>query len=142
MQQHISLRLSPAEASDNGSIKKKIAASCSKKLSSISGYHIIKRSIDARDQHVFINLTVNVFIDEPFHERELTRFSFKDTTNATKKVVIIAAWPLHLCLFLKRSVVYPLPAVSGRQINLPARDRKSTRLNSSHLRLSRMPSSA
>ena len=74
MQQHISLRLSPSDAADAGSVKKKIAASSSKKISSISGYHIIKRSIDARGQRVFINLTVNAFIDEPFHERELTCF--------------------------------------------------------------------
>ena len=124
MQQHISLRLSPAEASDNGSIKKKIAASCSKKVSSISGYHIIKRSIDARGQHVFINLTVNVFIDEPFHERELTRFSFKDTTNATKKVVIIGAGPAGLFAALKllEAGIQPIILERGKDVRARRRD--------------------
>ena len=124
MQQHISLRLSPAEASDNGSIKKKIAASCSKKVSSISGYHIIKRSIDARGQHVFINLTVNAFIDEPFHERELTRFSFRETTNATKKVVIIGAGPAGLFAALKllEAGIQPIILERGKDVRARRRD--------------------
>jgi hypothetical protein len=67
MQQKISLKILPSEAADDSIIKKHIASAASKKLSSVSGFQIIKKSIDARGKNVFINLTLNAFIDEPFH---------------------------------------------------------------------------
>src|SRR6188508_1383928 len=101
MQQKLSLRLLPSEAADDRSIKKKLAAAISKKTPEISGYHILKKSIDGRGKNVLINLSLLVFINEPFHQRETTRISFKDTTNASKKVIIIGAGPAGLFAALK-----------------------------------------
>jgi hypothetical protein len=48
MQQKISLRLSPAEAADESQVRKKIAGHLSRKDKDITGFHILKKSIDAR----------------------------------------------------------------------------------------------
>jgi len=124
MQQEISLRLLPRDAADDNAVKKMIAASCSKKISSISGYYILKRSIDARGKNVFINLALNAFIDEPFHNRDLTRFRFKDVTNTDKKVVIIGAGPAGLFAALKllEAGIQPIILERGKDVRARRRD--------------------
>ena len=96
MQQKISFKLLPSEASDESVIKKMIAGTCGKKENSITGFHLLKKSIDARAKTVWVNLTVNAFIDEPFHKRDIQSFYFKDVTTAEKKVIIIGAGPAGL----------------------------------------------
>jgi len=124
MQQHLSLRLSPSQAADETAVKKKIADSCSKKPGSISGFHILKRSIDARGKNIFINLTVNAFIDEPFHQRELTSFSFKDVSHADKRIVIIGSGPAGLFAALKllEAGIQPIILERGKDVKARRRD--------------------
>lgn len=124
MQQNISLRLRPSDAASETAIKNKIAASAGKKISDISGYNIIKRSIDARGKHVFINLTVNVFINEPYHKRHLIDFSFEDVHHSSKKVVIIGAGPagLFAALSLLEAGIQPIILERGKDVRARRRD--------------------
>jgi uncharacterized FAD-dependent dehydrogenase len=124
MQQKISLRLLPADAADDSAIKKKIAASSGKKISEISGYHIVKRSIDARGKHVFINLTLNAFVNEPFHKREPVTFSFKDVQRSSIKVIIIGAGPagLFAALSLLEAGIQPIILERGKDVRARRRD--------------------
>ncbi len=78
MQQKISLKLLPHEAADESAIKKLISRTTSKKISSISGFQVHKKSIDARSKTVWINLTVNAFIDEPFYRSSHRHDSDRD----------------------------------------------------------------
>ena len=91
MQQKISLKLLPAQAADDIEIQKNIAAYLNKQKSAVKGFTIIKKSIDARGQKVYINLTVNAFIDEPFEEKSQANWKFQDVTHATKSVIIIGS---------------------------------------------------
>ena len=78
MQQKISLKLLPSEAADDIVIKKKIAQSSAKKEAAINGYIPLKKSIDARGKNVYINLTVNAFINEPLQPVNVKHFTFKN----------------------------------------------------------------
>ncbi|MBK7122897.1 MAG: hypothetical protein IPH68_08875 [Chitinophagaceae bacterium] len=60
------------------------------------GYHILKQSIDARAKTIWVNLTVQAFIDEPFTARQIQHFNFRDVSRAQKSVVIIGAGPAGL----------------------------------------------
>ena len=124
MQQTISLRLLPSDAVNDTTIKNKIAAASGKKPTEISGYHIFKRSIDARGKNVFINLTVNAFINEPFHQRQLASFSFKDVHQAAKKVLIIGAGPAGLFAALKllEAGIQPIILERGKDVRSRRRD--------------------
>jgi uncharacterized protein len=124
MQQKISLKLLPSEATDESAVRKLIANNTGKKTSSVSGYHILKQSIDARAKAIWVNLTVNVFIDEPFLQREIQSFNFKDVSKAAKKVVIIGAGPagLFAALHLLELGIKPIILERGKDVRSRRRD--------------------
>ncbi|WP_460558487.1 NAD(P)/FAD-dependent oxidoreductase [Ferruginibacter profundus] len=114
----------PAEAADESIIKKRIAGSCGKKESLVTGFHLLKKSIDARAKTIWINLTVNAFIDEPFHKRDIQPFYFKDVSTAEKKVVIIGAGPagLFAALQLIEKGIKPVILERGKDVRARRRD--------------------
>ncbi len=124
MQQKLSLKLLPSEAADDAVIKKLIAKTSGKKESAVSGFIINKRSIDARGKTVWINLTVDAFINEPFHKRNLQSFHFKDVTAAEKQAVIIGAGPagLFAALQLIELGIKPILLERGKDVRSRRRD--------------------
>jgi uncharacterized protein len=124
MQQKISFKLLPSEAMDEPIIKKYIASSAGKKESSITGFHLLKKSLDARAKTIWVNLTVNAFIDEPFKKRDITPFDFKDVSKAQKKVIIIGAGPagLFAALQLIEKNIKPIILERGKDVRARRRD--------------------
>ncbi len=124
MQQQISFKLLPSQAEDVSSIKKVIAASCGKKEHSITGFHLLKKSIDARSKTIWVNLTVNAFIDEPFLQRSSPIFNFGDVSKASKKTVIIGAGPagLFAALQLIEKGIQPIILERGKDVRARRRD--------------------
>ena len=124
MQKKITLRLSPAEAHDNAVIKRKIAQLESAKESSISGFQILKKSIDARSKQIIFNLSVNTFINEPFHPTEIVDFPFKDIRHSKHSTIIIGAGPAGLFAALKliENGIKPILLERGKDVKSRRRD--------------------
>ena len=124
MQQKISLKLLPSEAADEAIVKKYIAASAGKNVSAITGFHILKRSIDARGKNVHINLQLNAYINEPFTERPVTPFNFRDVSHASKKVLLVGAGPAGLFAALKliEAGIQPIIIERGKDVRARRRD--------------------
>jgi len=129
MQKIISLKLLPSEAADESVIKKYIAATAAVKSASISGYNILKQSIDARGKQSWINLNVAAFINEPYQQRNLLPVFFKDVSKADKEVVIIGAGPAGLFAALKLIESGIRPVILERGKDVKARRRDLARLN-------------
>ena len=129
MQQNISLRLLPSEAANDSAIKEYISQSLSVKQDAVTGFHRIKQSIDARGKQVWINLTVKVFINEPFHERELQKIVLKDVSHAKHSVIIIGAGPAGLFAALKLIEHGIKPVILERGKNVRDRRRDLAALN-------------
>jgi uncharacterized FAD-dependent dehydrogenase len=124
MQKQVQLKLLPGEADDSAAIKKNIASSDGCQEKSISGYHITKRSIDARGKQPFIILTLLVFIDEPFEKRNLSFIDFPDVSKSQKEALIIGAGPAGLFAALKciEKNIRPILLERGKDVRARRRD--------------------
>ena len=124
MRQKISLQLLPSEAADEAVIKRLIAKTIGKNTDAVSGFLIHKKSIDARSKTIWVNCTVTAFINEPFQQRPLLSFNFKDVSTAKKKVLIIGAGPagLFAALRLVELGIKPIIWERGKEVRLRRRD--------------------
>jgi uncharacterized FAD-dependent dehydrogenase len=124
MQQNLTLKLKPSEAADDTSIRQLVAQACSVTDTRISGYNIIKRSIDARSRQVWINLTIQVFIDEPYQQRSFLPLALKEVHQSNKKVIIVGAGPagLFAAIQLIELGIQPIILERGKDVRARRRD--------------------
>lgn len=124
MQQKISLKLLPSQAATDEAFIENIARATGKKVPEITGYHILKKSIDARAKIIWINFIVNAFINEPFHNRVLQKFDFPDVSAAEKKVIIIGGGPagIFAALQLIERGLKPVILERGKEVRARRRD--------------------
>jgi uncharacterized protein len=124
MQKNISLKLLPSEAASADIIKEYIAKTCGIHVSGITGFTLLKQSIDARVKLPLVNLSLNVFINEPFHERKRAYFNFKDVRNTDHSVIIIGAGPAGLFAALKliEEGIKPILLERGKDVRARRRD--------------------
>ena len=62
----------------------------------LSGYTILKQSIDARGKQAWVNLTIQALSMNPFSNGNYFPFTLKMSANANKKVIIVGAGPAGL----------------------------------------------
>jgi uncharacterized FAD-dependent dehydrogenase len=130
MQKEISLKLKPSEAYSETIIRGYLAQPLMIKETSISGFQRLKQSIDARSkQQIWINLTLKVFIDEPFEQRTIQSIFFNDVSHAGKQVIIVGAGPAGLFAALKFLELGIRPVILERGKDVRARRRDLALLN-------------
>jgi uncharacterized FAD-dependent dehydrogenase len=124
MKKTLSLRIKPSEAADNSFINQLIAGEVGTGKNSITGFNILKRSIDARSRQVFINLSVEAFINEPYHSRQFVKIHFGDVSRSKKQVIIIGAGPagLFAALQLIEKGIKPIILERGKDVKSRRRD--------------------
>ena len=130
MQEKIQLRLKPAEAAEKHTVLQYLSKSLAKPIDSITGYHTLKQSIDARSrQQVWINLSLLVFIDEPLQERTSKAYHFPTLPANAKEVVIVGAGPAGLFAALECILLGLRPIVLERGKDVRSRRRDLAKLN-------------
>jgi uncharacterized FAD-dependent dehydrogenase len=124
MKKQLSLRLKPSEAVDSSFIDQLIATEAGTGKNSVSGYTILKRSIDARSRQVYINLSIEAYINEPYHSRKKTIIQFPDVSHAKEKVIIVGAGPagLFAALQLIEHGIQPIILERGKDVKSRRRD--------------------
>ncbi len=124
MQKTLSLKLLPSEAANEQIVKDYIARAQAINPTAISGFTILKQSIDARSRQVWVNLTLNAFINEPLQERELLHFNFRDVSKSDKQVIIVGAGPTGLFAALKliEEGIKPVILERGKDVRARRRD--------------------
>lgn len=132
MVKELQLRLLPQQAANEQSLKQVVAAETGTSLNSINAVRILKRSIDARQRTVCINLKIRAFIDELPADDEYTTIDYPDV-SAGKRVVVVGAGPggLFAALRLIESGFCPIIVERGKDV----RERKKdlARISREHL---------
>ncbi|MEN9951249.1 MAG: hypothetical protein RLY85_2001 [Bacteroidota bacterium] len=129
MQQEIQLQLTPGEAAQETIVKSFIAGHLGKDPSSVTGFRILKKSIDARKRTVMLNLKVQAFIDEPFIDPPANITVFPDLKPSAERVIIIGAGPAGLFAALELIEQGIKPVILERGKNVRDRRRDLAALN-------------
>src|SRR6185436_11993799 len=124
MKKQLTLKVKPSEATDDNYLKKIVAVEAGCKESDITGYTLLKKSIDARSRQVYVNLSIEAFINEPFHERQIIKIHFGDVSKAKRQVIIIGAGPagLFAALQLIEKGIKPIILERGKDVKSRRRD--------------------
>jgi uncharacterized FAD-dependent dehydrogenase len=124
MQKQISIKLLPSEAADDSVIRNLLAASAGCAVKDVTGYNIIKRSIDARGRQPWILLTIQAFISEPFIQRSFVPVHFPDVSQSNHTVIIVGAGPagLFAALQLIEKGIKPIVLERGKDVRSRRRD--------------------
>ena len=93
---------------------------------------ILKRSIDARQKKVKINLKVLVYLQEDFQEKEIHLPEYKDVSKA-EEIIIIGAGPAGLFAALRCIELGKKPILIERGKDVRARRRDLKKLNIEHV---------
>ena len=124
VQQTLQLKLLPAEAASDPIVREYIARATGRPEEEITGFNLIKRSLDARGRQPHIILTVQVFIGEAFQASEPERIPFPDVSRADKQVIIVGAGPagLFAALRLIEKGIRPVLLERGKDVRARRRD--------------------
>src|SRR6187399_1960996 len=124
MKKQLTLKVKPSEAADDNYLKKIVAVEAGCKVSDITGYTVLRKSIDARSRQVFVNLSIEAFIKEPYHHRPFNKINFGDVSHSRKRVIIIGAGPagLFAALQLIEKGVKPIILERGKDVKSRRRD--------------------
>ena len=121
MIQEYQLRILPGIAADEQQLKKYLADEKGLDLRKINAIRILKRSIDARQRTVFVNLTVRVFVNEMPTEDEFAKTVYKNV-EGKPQVIVVGAGPGGLFAALRLIELGLRPIIVERGKNV--RDRK------------------
>lgn len=124
MQKTISLKLLPSEAANEQLVVNYIAGAEAVKPAAVNGFIVLKQSIDARGKQPWVQLSVRAFINEPFQPRPVLSFSFRQVSQASRKVIIIGAGPagLFAALALLEAGIKPIILERGKNVRDRRRD--------------------
>jgi uncharacterized FAD-dependent dehydrogenase len=124
MQHEVLLQLSPKDAALSAVITENIANELGIDARRVTGFHFIKKSIDARKRNVLINLKLKAFVDEPFYATILPPFEFPDVSKADKRTLVIGAGPagLFAAIELIQLGIKPIVIERGKDVRERRRD--------------------
>ncbi len=100
VQRELSFQVSPEIAANAEAIKHFVSRREGWSLNEITHVEILKRSIDARQKNVKVNLKVQVYLQEDFTEERISIPDYKDVSNA-EEVIIVGAGPAGLFAALR-----------------------------------------
>ena len=128
----IPLRLLPQQAATDRDIRSSVAQEAALEPHHISGFRVIKRSIDARQRQVMVNLTVRVWIDEPMADDPFQRIDYPNV-EGRPQVIVVGAGPGGLFAALRLIELGLRPIVIERGKDVHERKRDLAQISRQHI---------
>ena len=125
------LRILPEQAASEQSLKQYISREKGLDIRTINAIRTLKRSIDARQRTIYINLTVRVFINETPSEEEFERTNYPNV-EGRPAVIVVGAGPGGLFAALKLIELGLRPIVIERGKNVRERKEDLARISREH----------
>ena len=118
----IDLTLTPQEAFEERTIKKKAASKCSLPFTKVTGVKILRKSIDARRVEIKINLRVRLFVGEEV-KNTWNPVSFPDVSSSPSCIVVgMGPAGLFAALTLIEKGMRPIVLERGKDVHERKRD--------------------
>jgi uncharacterized FAD-dependent dehydrogenase len=133
MPQELLLQVTPEIAANELLLKEHLSKQLKVSVNEIQHVSILKRSIDARQKTVRINLKVVIYLKgEPFQETKFQIPDYKNVTNA-QEVIVVGAGPagLFAALQLIELGLKPIVIERGKEVRGRRRDLKA--INVDHI---------
>ncbi|MCX6330073.1 MAG: FAD-dependent monooxygenase [Bacteroidia bacterium] len=128
----VQISLSPEAAADDKAIRRISGTLAKLHPSDISGIRVIKRSVDARQRTIRINLTVEVFSGKETVVPFINPFVSKDVSRE-KEVIIVGAGPAGLFAALRLIELGIRPVIVERGKDVSARKKDIARISRDHI---------
>lgn len=125
------LRILPEQAASEQSLKQYISREKGLDVRTINAIRILKRSIDARQRTIYINLTIRVFVNETPSEDEFERTDYPNI-EGRPAVIVVGAGPGGLFAALKLIELGLRPIVVERGKNVRERKEDLARISREH----------
>lgn len=125
------LRILPEQAACGQSLKQYISREKGLDIRTINAIRTLKRSIDARQRTIYINLTVRVFVNETPSEEEFERTNYPNI-EGRPAVIVVGAGPGGLFAALKLIELGLRPIVIERGKNVRERKEDLARISREH----------
>ena len=118
----IDLTLTPQEAFEERTIKKKAASKCGLPFTKVTGVKILRKSIDARRVEIKINLRVRLFVGEEV-KNTWNPVSFPDVSSSPSCIVVgMGPAGLFAALTLIEKGMRPIVLERGKDVHESKRD--------------------
>lgn len=125
------LRILPEQAASEQSLKQYISREKGLDVRTINTIRILKRSIDARQRTIYVNLTIRVFVNETPSEEEFERTDYPNV-EGRPAVIVVGAGPGGLFAALKLIELGLRPIVVERGKNVRERKEDLARISREH----------
>jgi len=131
MIKELQLRILPEEAANEQVLKQVISRETGFPIEEIYAVRILKRSIDARQRVIFINLTLRAFINETPDKHEYKTIIYQDVSKQ-KPVIIVGAGPAGLFAALRLIELGMRPIIVERGKNIHDRKKDIAQISRNH----------
>ena len=118
-----SIRVRPHQAVNEATIKDYLAHEEGLEMKSMTHIRVLKRSIDARQRTIFVNLKVRVYINEEPTDDEYVKTEYRDVSSAPQ-VIVVGAGPggLFAALRLIELGLKPVVLERGKDVHERKKD--------------------
>ena len=125
------LRILPEQAANEQALKQFIARDKGLDLRTLTAVRVLKRSIDARQRTIYVNVTVRVFVNETPSEEEFRRTLY-NKVEGKPEVIVVGAGPGGLFAALRLIELGLRPIVVERGKNVRERKEDLARISREH----------
>ena len=123
MVQEYQIRVLPEQAANEQSIRQYLVSDKGIDARHVNHVRIVKRSIDARQRTIYVNLTVRVYLDEEPEEHPFTPIEYHDVSSRPAAIVV-GAGPggLFAALRLIELGIRPIVLERGKDVHERRKD--------------------